>query len=144
MLELDSIFDNVAVMLQTLSDILESEQRILIENNSISHLNEIINHKSQLLIELKLLDEKRLKTGKQYNIQPPYNEDPQLMLKWQAITNTTQRLAQLNRENGIIIQNRMNMTQQSIDYLKSINNPAVYTYNGYQQSETISSKRAKV
>ena len=122
MLELDSIFDNVAVMLQTLSDILESEQRILIENNSISHLNEI----------------------KQYNIQPPYNEDPQLMLKWQAITNTTQRLAQLNRENGIIIQNRMNMTQQSIDYLKSINNPAVYTYNGYQQSETISSKRAKV
>lgn len=52
MLELDSIFDNVAVMLQTLSDILESEQRILIENNSISHLNEIINQKSQLLIEL--------------------------------------------------------------------------------------------
>ncbi|MBI0157119.1 flagella synthesis protein FlgN [Gilliamella sp. M0364] len=144
MLELDNIFNNVTVMLQSLSDILESEQQILIGTNTICQLNDVINQKSQLLIELKLLDEKRLKVSARYNIQSPYSENPELALKWQAITNTTQRLAQINRDNGILIQNRMNMTQQSIDYLKSINNPAVYTYHGYQQPETISSKRAKV
>ncbi|KES17952.1 Flagellar biosynthesis/type III secretory pathway chaperone [Gilliamella apicola SCGC AB-598-I20] len=144
MLELDNIFNSITVMLQDLSVILEAEQRILIENSSINELNEIINQKSQLLIELKLIDEKRLKVSEQYNVQSPYSENQEIALKWQAITDTTQRLAQINRDNGILIQNRMNVTQKSIDYLKNMNNPSVYTYNGYQQSETISSERAKV
>lgn len=144
MLELDNIFNSITVMLQDLSVILEAEQRILIENSSINELNEIINQKSQLLIELKLIDEKRLKVSEQYNVQSPYSENQEIALKWQAITDMTQRLAQINRDNGILIQNRMNVTQKSIDYLKNMNNPSVYTYNGYQQSETISSERAKV
>jgi len=76
MLELDNIFNNVTVMLQSLSDILESEQQILIGTNTISQLNDVINQKSQLLIELKLLDEKRLKVSARYNIQSPYSENP--------------------------------------------------------------------
>jgi flagellar biosynthesis protein FlgN len=144
MLELDNIFNNVTTMLQSLSAILEAEQQILIENNSMKQLSEIINQKSQLLIELKLLDEKRLKISQQHNIQSPYGENQQLALKWQVITSTTQRLSKINRDNGVLIQNRMNVTQQTIDYLRGMNNPVVYTYHGYQQSETISSKRAKV
>lgn len=144
MLELDNIFNSITVMLQDLSVILEAEQQILIENSSINQLSEVINQKSQLLIELKLVDEKRLKVSQQYNIQSPYSENQEIALKWQAITDMTQRLAQINRDNGILIQNRMNVTQKSIDYLKNMNNPSVYTYNGYQQSETISSERAKV
>lgn len=144
MLELDNIFNSITVMLQDLSVILEAEQQILIENSSINQLSEVINQKSQLLIELKLVDEKRLKVSQQYNMQSPYSENQEIALKWQAITDTTQRLAQINRDNGILIQNRMNVTQKSIDYLKNMNNPSVYTYNGYQQSETISSERAKV
>lgn len=144
MLELDNIFNSITVMLQDLSVILEAEQQILIENSSINQLSEVINQKSQLLIELKLVDEKRLKVSQQYNMQSPYSENQGIALKWQAITDMTQRLAQINRDNGILIQNRMNVTQKSIDYLKNMNNPSVYTYNGYQQSETISSERAKV
>ncbi len=144
MLELDNIFNSITVMLQDLSAILEAEQQILIENSSINQLSEVINQKSQLLIELKLVDEKRLKVSQQYNMQSPYSENQEIALKWQAITDMTQRLAQINRDNGILIQNRMNVTQKSIDYLKNMNNPSVYTYNGYQQSETISSERAKV
>ncbi|PXZ03736.1 hypothetical protein DKK70_16080 [Gilliamella apicola] len=144
MLELDNIFNSITVMLQDLSVILEAEQQILIENSSINQLSEVINQKSQLLIELKLVDEKRLKVSQQYNMQSPYSENQEIALKWQAITDMTQRLAQINRDNGILIQNRMNVTQKSIDYLKNMNNPSVYTYNGYQQSETISSERAKV
>lgn len=144
MLELDNIFNSITVMLQDLSVILEAEQQILIENSSINQLSEVINQKSQLLIELKLVDEKRLKVSQQCNMQSPYSENQEIALKWQAITDMTQRLAQINRDNGILIQNRMNVTQKSIDYLKNMNNPSVYTYNGYQQSETISSERAKV
>lgn len=144
MLELDNIFNSITVMLQDLSAILEAEQQILIENSSINQLSEVINQKSQLLIELKLVDEKRLKVSQQCNMQSPYSENQEIALKWQAITDMTQRLAQINRDNGILIQNRMNVTQKSIDYLKNMNNPSVYTYNGYQQSETISSERAKV
>ena len=144
MLELDNIFNSITVMLQDLSVILEAEQQILIENSSINQLSEVINQKSQLLIVLKLVDEKRLKVSQQYNMQSPYSENQEIALKWQAITDMTQRLAQINRDNGILIQNRMNVTQKSIDYLKNMNNPSVYTYNGYQQSETISSERAKV
>lgn len=131
-------------MLQTLSDILQTEQQVLIENSSINQLNEIINKKSQLLIELKLLDEKRINTSKQLNLSSPYSGNPELAEQWQSITTTTRLLANINRDNGLIIQNRMHRTQQTIDHLKSIHNPVVYTNNGYQQTETISSKRAKV
>lgn len=75
MLELDNIFNSITVMLQDLSVILEAEQQILIENSSINQLSEVINQKSQLLIELKLVDEKRLKVSQQYNMQSPYSEN---------------------------------------------------------------------
>lgn len=144
MLELNDILNKITVMLQTLSDILQTEQQVLIENSSINQLNEIINKKSQLLIELKLLDEKRINTSKQLNLSSPYSENLELAEQWQSITTTTRLLANINRDNGLIIQNRMHRTQQTIDHLKSIHNPVVYTNNGYQQTETISSKRAKV
>ena len=61
MLELDNILTKVTAMLHTLSDILQTEQQILTNKSSINQLNEIINQKSKLLIELKLLDEQRIK-----------------------------------------------------------------------------------
>ena len=144
MLELEDILNNITEMLQTLSEILQTEQQILIDNKLINQLADIIDRKSQLLIELKLLDEKRVKLSQQLNIQPTYNENPTVAAQWQSITDTTKLLANINRDNGLIIENRMNMTEQSINYLKNLNNPAVYTNNGYQQTEVISSKRAKV
>lgn len=131
-------------MLQTLSEILQTEQKILIENSLTSQLSEIINKKSQLLIQLKLLDDNRIKLSKKFNVQPPYKENPTIAAHWLSITDTTKLLSKINRDNGLIIQNRMNITQQSINYLKGINNPTVYTNNGYQQTDVISSKRAKV
>lgn len=144
MLELDNILTKVTAMLHTLSDILQTEQQILTNKSSINQLNEIINQKSKLLIELKLLDEQRIKVSKQFEIQTPYSQIPELAKKWQKITETTKQLAQINRDNGMIIQNRLNITEQTINHLRSLNNPVVYTNNGYQQNETISSKRAKV
>lgn len=144
MLELDSTLKKITAMLQALSEILQSEQQLLIENSLISQLNEIINKKNQLLIQLKLLDERRISISKQYNIQSPYNEDPILATQWQSITDTTKLLAKINRDNGLIIQNRIDKTQQAINHLKNLNNPVIYTNNGYQQAEIISSKRAKV
>ncbi|MWP48998.1 MULTISPECIES: flagella synthesis protein FlgN [unclassified Gilliamella] len=144
MIELNNTLNKITEMLQTLSGILQTEQKLLIENSLTNQLNEIINKKSQLLIELKLLDEKRIKLSKQFNIQPPYEESPTIAEHWLSITNTTVLLSKINRDNGIIIQNRMNITQQSINYLKNMNSPAVYTNHGYQQTDVISSKRAKV
>ncbi|MCX8640171.1 MULTISPECIES: flagella synthesis protein FlgN [unclassified Gilliamella] len=144
MLELDNILTKVTAMLHTLSDILQTEQQILTNKSSINQLNEIINQKSKLLIELKLLDEQRIKVSKQFEIQTPYSQVPELAKKWQKITETTKQLAQINRDNGMIIQNRLNITEQTINHLRSLNNPVVYTNHGYQQNETISSKRAKV
>ncbi|MCO6544781.1 MAG: flagellar protein FlgN, partial [Gilliamella sp.] len=138
------ILNKIAEMLQTISEILQSEQKILIENSSTNQLSETINKKSQLLIQLKLLDEERIKLSEQFNIQPPYKENPTIEALWLSITDTTKLLADINRDNGLIIQNRMNLTQQSINYLKSIKSPTVYTNSGYQQTEIISSKRAKV
>ncbi|OCG42648.1 flagella synthesis protein FlgN [Gilliamella sp. Bif1-4] len=144
MLALNDILNKIAEMLQTISEILQSEQKILIENSSTNQLSETINKKSQLLIQLKLLDEERIKLSEQFNIQPPYKENPTIEALWLSITDTTKLLADINRDNGLIIQKRMNLTQQSINYLKSIKSPAVYTNSGYQQTEIISSKRAKV
>ncbi|SCC04529.1 flagella synthesis protein FlgN [Gilliamella bombicola] len=144
MLELNNILNKITEMLQTLSEILQTEQKILIENSLTSQLSEIINKKSQLLIQLKLLDDNRIKLSKKFNVQPPYKENPTIAAHWLSITDTTKLLSKINRDNGLIIQNRMNITQQSINYLKGINNPTVYTNNGYQQTDVISSKRAKV
>lgn len=144
MSELDNILNKITAMLQLLSEILCTEQEILLGNSLTHQLNEIINQKSQLLIQLKLLDEKRIAISKQYDIQSPYSENPSLASQWQSIIDTTKLLSTMNRDNGLIIQNRMDKTQQSINYLKKINNPAVYTNNGYQQTEIISSRRAKV
>lgn len=144
MLALENTLNNIIAMLQTLSEILQTEQQILIDNKLINQLTEIIDKKSQFLIQLKLQDEKRVKLSQQLNIQPPYSQYSTIADHWQAITDTTKLLANINRDNGLIIQNRINMTQQSINQLKSINNPATYTNNGYKQTEVISSKRAKV
>ncbi|OCG16229.1 hypothetical protein A9G24_04275 [Gilliamella sp. App6-5] len=144
MLKLDDILKQITAMLQTLSEILQTEQQILIENSSTNQLNEIINKKSQLLIQLKLLDEQRITLSKQLDIQPPYSENPTIAAHWLSITDTTKLLANINRDNGLIIQNRMTITQQSINYLKGINSPVVYNNNGYQQADVISSERAKV
>ncbi|MWN05119.1 flagella synthesis protein FlgN [Gilliamella sp. Pas-s95] len=144
MLELNNILNKITEMLQTLSEILQTEQKILVENSLTSQLSEIINKKSQLLIQLKLLDDNRIKLSKKFNVQPPYKENPTIAAHWLSITDTTKLLSKINRDNGLIIQNRMNITQQSINYLKGINNPTVYTNNGYQQTDVISSKRAKV
>ncbi|OCG20456.1 flagella synthesis protein FlgN [Gilliamella sp. App4-10] len=144
MLKLDDILKQITEMLQTLSEILQTEQHILIENSSTNQLNEIINKKSQLLIQLKLLDEQRITLSKQLDIQPPYSENPTIAAHWLSITDTTKLLANINRDNGLIIQNRMTITQQSINYLKGINSPIVYNNNGYQQADVISSERAKV
>ncbi|OCG25660.1 hypothetical protein A9G22_02250 [Gilliamella sp. App2-1] len=144
MLKLDDILKQITEMLQTLSEILQTEQHILIENSSTNQLNEIINKKSQLLIQLKLLDEQRITLSKQLDIQPPYSENPTIAAHWLSITDTTKLLANINRDNGLIIQNRMTITQQSINYLKGINSLVVYNHNGYQQADVISSERAKV
>ncbi|NUF27948.1 flagella synthesis protein FlgN [Gilliamella sp. ESL0254] len=144
MLELNNILNKITEMLQTLSEILQTEQKILIENSLTNQLSEIINKKSQLLIQLKLLDENRIKLSKQFNVQPPYKDNPTIAAHWLSITDTTKLLSKINRDNGLIIQNRMNITQQSINYLKGINSPTVYTNNGYQKTDVISSKRAKV
>ena len=144
MLELDNILKKISAMLHILSEILHTEQQILIEKSSISQLNEVINKKSQLLIELKLLDEKRIEISKQCNIKAPYSENPSLATQWESITDTTKSLTQINHDNGLIIQNRIYKTQQSINYFKKINDPVVYTNSGYQKKEVISSKRAKV
>ncbi|NUF49041.1 flagella synthesis protein FlgN [Gilliamella sp. ESL0250] len=144
MLKLDDILNQITKMLHTLSEILQTEQQILIDNSSTNQLNEIINKKSQLLIQLKLLDEKRVTLNKQLDIQPPYSENPTIAAHWLSITDTTKLLANINRDNGVIIQKRMNITEQSINYLKGINSPVVYTHNGYQQADIISSERAKV
>ncbi|MWN31926.1 hypothetical protein GQ597_05200 [Gilliamella sp. Pra-s65] len=143
MQELNNTLNKITEMLQMLSEILQTEQQILIENSLTTQLNEIINQKSQLLIQLKLLDENRILLSKQFNIHPPYEENSTIAAHWLSITDTTALLSKINRDNGLIIQNRMKVTQQSINYLKGINNPVVYTKNGYQQSDVISSKRAK-
>ncbi|OCG61166.1 hypothetical protein A9G41_03260 [Gilliamella sp. Nev5-1] len=144
MLALNDILNKITEMLQTLSTILQTEQQLLIENSTTNQLNDIINKKNELLIQLKLLDEKRIKLNKQFNIQPPYIENSAIATHWQLITDKTKLLANINRDNGLIIQNRMNITQQTINYLKGLNSPAIYTNNGYQQTDVILSKRAKV
>ena len=45
MLELEDILNNVTKMLQTLSEILQTEQQILIDNKLINQLPDIIDRK---------------------------------------------------------------------------------------------------
>ncbi|OCG05298.1 flagella synthesis protein FlgN [Gilliamella sp. wkB112] len=144
MLELDEILNKISAMLPTIAEVLQNEQQLLINHSLTNQLNDIINNKNQLLIQLKLLDDQRVAISKQYNLKSPYSDNPKLASQWQSITATTKLLAKINRDNGLLIQKRIDKTQQAINYLRNINNPVTYTNNGYQQTEIVAANRVKV
>lgn len=144
MVEIHNVLNKMVEILQQLIEILHTEQMILLESNPAHKLSNIIDEKNQLLISLKILDEQRIAMGKQQKIESPYHDNPSLSCQWVTIVETTALLAQMNRENGAILQNRMDKAQQAIDFLNKLNNPNVYTNGGYQPTETVSTTRAKV
>lgn len=143
MLELQTILNEMTNILSQLTDILETEQRILLENRLIHSLGNVIDEKNQLLIKLKLLDEKRILCGQQHLIAMPYNAIPTLAKQWDEINKTTTLLAKQNRQNGVILQSRMDHTLQAINFFKKLNQQDLYTHGGYQQIEPLSTKRAE-
>lgn len=141
--DLNSILSNMDTILKRLTEILYAEQRILIENGSVQLLSTIIDEKSKLLIDLKLLDENREKIGEEQKISPPYTHDDTIAAKWQDIVKMTKELAQVNHDNGLALQTKINKTEESIQFLKSLNNSDLYTNVGHKQAAPVSIKRAE-
>lgn len=141
--ELKSILSNMDIILKRLTEILYAEQCILIENGSVRILSKIIDEKSKLLIDLKLLDENREKLSKQHNISAPYSNDTSLATQWQLVVKMTKELSQINHDNGLALQTKMNKTEKSIQFLKSLNNSELYTNVGCKKISSISIKRAE-
>lgn len=141
--DLNSILSNMDIILKRLTEILYSEQRILIENGSVQLLSKIIDEKSKLLIDLKLLDENREKVGKIQKVSPPYTHDDFVAAQWQDIVKMTKELAQINHDNGMALQTKINKTEESIQFLKSLNNSELYTNVGYKHVAPVSIKRAE-
>lgn len=144
MLAIHNVLHKMIDLLQQLTDILHEEQKLLLESKHAQQLSNIIDQKSQLLINLKILDDQRITLGKQQKIVSPYTHDEVLANQWSSIVETTALLAQMNRDNGTILENRINKTQQAIDFLNKLNTPNLYTHGGYQPTEMVSTTRAKV
>lgn len=143
MLTLSNILQDMKVMLQQLTEILSHENQLLIENSPVQQLSEIIDKKSKLLLSLKLLDDERIRVGKQASLESPYTGDELIETEWNHVTKTTAELAEMNRENGLIMQARMDQTMKSIDFLNNMNSTPVYTHGGHMKDEPISKKRAE-
>lgn len=126
--QLQQIIDQEIVAMQSLSQLLDEEQQVLVNNES-EKLESITPNKNQLLAKVIELEKKRgdllLKTG--------YSNDADGMLQlfaantgsqslenaWQSLLAVSSQAQEKNRTNGLLINRHLNKNQAALNILQS-------------------------
>lgn len=143
-MDLVTILQKMHALLTDLSMILQSEQDILIKHNDLDGLVGIIERKNSALIELKILDDQRLLAEQSSDSKAPYLQDDKLKTYWQIISQLTQKLALENKNNGLILEKKLTLSQQRLTLLTSLQSSDVYDGIGQQSTHKPSVKRTAV
>lgn len=130
MTRLAEILEHMTAVLNDLKRVMDAEQQQL----SVGHINgsqlqRITEEKSSLLATLDYLEQQR-----RIEQNAGHGGDDDVSARWQAITEKTQHLRDLNQHNGWLLEDQIVRNRQALDVLKPYQEPTLYGANGQTAS----------
>ncbi|MCW2474394.1 MULTISPECIES: flagella synthesis protein FlgN [unclassified Symbiopectobacterium] len=129
--KLQATLDAVLENLNQLSGILSEEQTLLCAGhiNSVA-LQKVTDIKSATLATVQYLDKNRQEIEVRLQLQAPYEADTELFERWQAIQTLTASLHDMNKHNGMLLNQHINYTNEAIAILKPRHGQSLYGPDG--------------
>lgn len=132
------VMDQMTVVLNSLKEVMDAEQQQLSAGHvNGSALQRITEDKSSLLATLDYLEQLRRAAQSAENIS-----SADITQRWQAITQKTQHLRDINQHNGWLLEDQLARNEQALAVLKPHQEPNLYGADG--QATTVSRGGKKI
>ncbi|MDC9588796.1 flagellar export chaperone FlgN [Xenorhabdus sp. XENO-10] len=131
MKELQLLLEQQSAHLNSLSQTMAEEQRILSEGFiEANHLHHVTEQKTFLLSALDHAERKRQQLNETLKINVPYADYERLAVLWSQISQTIERIRDLNSHNGFLLDQHIELNSKAIAFLKSHHSPSLYGADG--------------
>ncbi|MBI6550473.1 flagella synthesis protein FlgN [Xenorhabdus lircayensis] len=129
--ELQLLLEQQSAHLNSLSRTIAEEQRILSEGFiEANHLHRVTEQKTFLLSALDHAERKRQQLNETLKIKAPYADHEILAVLWNQISQTVERIRDLNAHNGFLLDQHIELNSQAITFLKNHHSPSLYGSDG--------------
>ncbi|MCC8367844.1 flagellar export chaperone FlgN [Xenorhabdus sp. PB61.4] len=129
--ELQLLLEQQSAHLNSLSITMAEEQRILSEGFiEANHLHRVTEQKTFLLSALDHSERKRQQLNETLKVSAPYADHEILVVLWDQISQTVERIRDLNAHNGFLLEQHIDQNSQAIAFLKSHHSPSFYGADG--------------
>ncbi|MDC9597265.1 flagella synthesis protein FlgN [Xenorhabdus anantnagensis] len=131
MKELQLLLEQQSAHLNSLSQTMAEEQRILSEGFiEANHLHRVTEQKTFLLSALDHAERKRQQLNETLKINVPYADYERLAVLWGQISQSIERIRDLNSHNGFLLDQHIELNSKAIAFLKSHHSPSLYGADG--------------
>ncbi|PHM29350.1 flagella synthesis protein FlgN [Xenorhabdus budapestensis] len=129
--ELQLLLEQQSAHLHSLSTTMAEEQRILNEGFiEANHLHRVTEQKTFLLSALDHAERKRQQLNGTLKVSAPYADHEILAVLWDQISQSVERIRDLNTHNGFLLDQHIELNSQAIAFLKSHHSPSLYGADG--------------
>lgn len=117
--------------LESLDLIINHEQTLLCSGrvNGIA-LQNITEQKSSLLTTVDYLDKQRREHDVRLKQTAPYSRQPEIAAMWKSVVQLSQKLSQMNRHNGMLLNKQIDYNTQAMAILSASQTQKLYGPNG--------------
>ncbi|EKN3434144.1 flagellar export chaperone FlgN [Yersinia enterocolitica] len=125
-------------LLESLKTVVAQEQQLLCSGRIQGIvLQGVTEQKSSILATLAYLDQTRLTTEKNINIQAPYSNVPALTERWQRILELAESLRYSNLHNGLLLQQHIEHNTQALAVLNTRHGQSLYGPDGHAKGASL-------
>lgn len=125
-------------LLESLKTVVAQEQQLLCSGRIQGIvLQGVTEQKSSILATLAYLDQTRLTTEKNINIQAPYSNVPALAERWQRILELAENLRYSNLHNGLLLQQHIEHNTQALAVLNTRHGQSLYGPDGHAKGASL-------
>lgn len=129
--ELQLLLEQQNVHLNSLSQTMAEEQRILIEGFiEVNQLHIVTEKKTFLLSALDHAERKRLQLNETLKINAPYTGYERLTVLWSQVNQSVEHIRDLNSHNGFLLEQHIELNSKAIAFLKIHHSPSLYGADG--------------
>ncbi|MEX0447308.1 flagella synthesis protein FlgN [Xenorhabdus sp. SGI246] len=129
--ELQLLLEQQSARLHSLSTTIAEEQRILSEGFiEANQLHRVTEQKTFLLSALDHAERKRQQLNETLKVNAPYADHEILAVLWDQISQSVERIRNLNAHNGFLLDQHIELNSQAMAFLKSHHSPSLYGADG--------------
>ncbi|REF28570.1 flagella synthesis protein FlgN [Xenorhabdus cabanillasii] len=122
--ELQLLLEQQSAHLHSLSTTMAEEQRILSEGFiEANHLHRVTEQKTFLLSALDHAERKRQQLNETLKVNAPYADHEILAVLWDQISQSVERIRDLNAHNGFLLDQHIELNSQAIAFFKKPSQP---------------------